>query len=47
MVVDYVVPDSPAADVLKEGDAFVEVNGVRLTNDNRNQLADFYYHLLI
>ena len=39
MVVDYVVPDSPAADVLKEGDAFVEVNGVRLTNDNRNQLG--------
>jgi len=39
MVVDYVVPDSPAADVLKEGDAFVEVNGTRLTNENRNQLG--------
>ena len=26
MVVDYVVPDSPADSVLKEGDAFVEVN---------------------
>ena len=39
MVVDYVVPDSPADSVLKEGDAFVEVNGVRLTNDNRNQLG--------
>jgi len=39
MVVDYVVPDSPAADVLQEGDAFVEVQGVRLTNDNRNQLG--------
>ena len=39
MVVDYVVPDSPADSVLKEGDAFVEVNGVRLTNENRNQLG--------
>ena len=38
MVVDYVVPDSTADSVLKEGDAFVEVNGVRLTNENRNQL---------
>tara|TARA_B100000963_G_scaffold93995_1_gene80932 strand:- start:214 stop:942 length:729 start_codon:yes stop_codon:yes gene_type:complete len=39
MVVNYVVPDSPAASVLMEGDSFVEVNGVRLTNDNRNSLG--------
>ena len=39
MVVDYVVPDSPAADVLKEGDDIVQVNGIPLTNDNRNQLG--------
>ena len=39
MVVDYVVPESPAAAVLMEGDSFVEVNGVRLTNENRNRLG--------
>ena len=39
MVVDYVVPESPAAGVLKEGDSFVEVNGVRLTEDNLNSLG--------
>ena len=39
MVVDYVVPESPADGVLQEGDSFVEVNGVRLTNENRNQLG--------
>ena len=40
MVVNYVVPDSPAATVLMEGDSFVEVNGVRLTNDNRRLTVD-------
>ena len=39
MVVDYVVPESPAASVLMEGDSFVEVNGTRLTNENRNRLG--------
>ena len=39
MVVDYVVPESPAASVLKEGDSFVEVNGTKLTNENRNRLG--------
>ena len=39
MVVDYVVPESPASAVLMEGDSFVEVNGVRLTNENRNNLG--------
>lgn len=39
MVVDYVVPESPAAGVLMEGDSFVEVNGTRLTNENRNRLG--------
>ena len=39
MVVDYVVPESPAATVLMEGDSFVEVNGTRLTNENRNRLG--------
>lgn len=39
MVIDYVVPESPAAAVLMEGDSFVEVNGVRLTNENRNRLG--------
>ena len=39
MVVDYVVPESPASGVLMEGDSFVEVNGVRLTNENRINLG--------
>lgn len=39
MVVDYVIPDSPADGVLKVGDDIVEVNGILLTNDNRNQLG--------
>lgn len=39
MVVDYVVPESPASAVLMEGDSFVEVNGVRLTNENRANLG--------
>ena len=39
MVVDYVVPESPAANALMEGDSFVEVNGTRLTNENRNSLG--------
>ena len=39
MVVDYVVPESPAASVLMEGDSFVEVNGTKLTNENRNRLG--------
>ena len=39
MVVNYVVPESPASAVLMEGDSFVEVNGVRLTNENRINLG--------
>lgn len=39
MVIDYVVPDSPAAGVLMEGDSFIEVNGIKLTNENRNNLG--------
>jgi len=39
MVVDYVVPESPASGVLMEGDSFVEVNGVKLTNENRINLG--------
>jgi len=39
MVVDYVVPDSPADGVLEEGDDIVQVNDILLTNDNRNQLG--------
>ena len=31
MVVDYVVPDSPADGVLEEGDDIVQVNGILLT----------------
>ena len=39
MVIDYVVPESPAAGVLMEGDSFIEVNGIKLTNENRNNLG--------
>ena len=39
MTVSYIIPDSPASKVLEVGDSFVEVNGVRLTNDNRNSLG--------
>tara|TARA_A100001234_G_C12622658_1_gene384515 strand:+ start:1103 stop:1840 length:738 start_codon:yes stop_codon:yes gene_type:complete len=39
MVVDYVVPDSPASSVLQEGDSFIKVNGIELTNENRNRLG--------
>ena len=39
MVIDYVVPESPATGVLMEGDSFIEVNGIKLTNENRNNLG--------
>ena len=39
MTVSYIIPDSPASKVLEVGDSFVEVNGVRLTDDNRNNLG--------
>lgn len=39
MIVTVVVPDSPAAKVLKEGDEFVSVNGVQAVKENRARLS--------
>ncbi len=39
MTVTYIIPDSPASKVLEVGDSFVQVGGVRLTDDNRNSLG--------
>ena len=39
MTVGYIIPDSPASEVLEVGDSFVEVNNIRLTDDNRNSLC--------
>ena len=39
MTVSYIIPDSPASEALEVGDSFVEVNGIRLTEDNRNSLG--------
>ena len=39
MTVTYIIPDSPASKALEVGDSFVEVQGVRLTSENRNSLG--------
>jgi len=39
MTVTYIIPDSPASKTLQVGDSFVEVAGVRVTDDNRNRLG--------
>ena len=39
MTVGYIIPDSPASEVLEVGDSFIEVNNIRLTDDNRNSLG--------
>ena len=39
MTVTYIIPDSPASKALKVGDSFVEVAGVRVSEDNRNRLG--------
>ena len=39
MTVGSIIPDSPASKSLEVGDSFVEVAGVRVTDDNRNRLG--------
>ncbi len=39
MTVTYIIPDSPASKSLEVGDSFVEVAGVRVSDDNRNRLG--------
>ena len=39
MTVTYIIPESPASKALKVGDSFVEVAGVRVSEDNRNRLG--------
>jgi len=39
MTVTYIIPDIPASKSLVVGDSFVEVPGVRLSDDNRNRLG--------
>ena len=39
MTVTYIIPESPASKALKVGDSFVEVAGIRVSEDNRNRLG--------
>ena len=39
MTVTYIIPDSPASKSLEVGDSFVEVAGVKVSDDNRNRLG--------
>ena len=39
MTITYIIPESPASKALKVGDSFVEVAGVRVSEDNRNRLG--------
>ena len=39
MTVTYIIPESPASKSLEIGDSFVEVAGVRVSDDNRNRLG--------
>ena len=39
MVVSSVIPNSPASEVLKQGDEFISVNGLRVNESNMGKLA--------